>query len=85
MVHVVVMMVVVHVMMMVVVMHLVVHRLGGSGRGGGGFLSNGVTGKTDRQSGGRDKALDHRKIYPLLRKTPAVFRVQFDSVHLNSK
>jgi len=82
MVHVMVMMVVVHVMMMVV-MHLVVHRLGGSGRGG--FLSNGVTGKTDRQSGGRDKALDHRKIYPLLRKTPAVFRVQFDSVHLNSK
>jgi hypothetical protein len=49
--------------MMVVVMMMVVHLMGHR-RGGGrwsGLLGDGIAREADRESGGGDKALDHRK------------------------
>ncbi len=63
-VHVVVMMVMVMVMVMMV-MHRVGHRGGGLGRRR--FLCDGVTGEADGESGGGDKALDHGKVFLLLK------------------
>ena len=57
--HVVMMVVMVMVMvMMMVVMHLV-HFARGRGGRRSGFLSDGVTGEADRESGGCENALDH--------------------------
>ena len=44
--------------MMMVVMHLV-HFARGRGGRRSGFLSDGVTGEADRESGGCENALDH--------------------------
>ena len=48
------------VVMVMVMMHLVAHRSGGRG-----FLRNGVSGESDGESGGGDKALDHGKAFLL--------------------
>ena len=56
--HVVMMVVVMVVMMMMMVMHLV-HFARGRGGRRSGFLSDGVTGEPDRESGGCENALDH--------------------------
>ncbi len=56
-------MMVVMVMMVVVMMMVVVHLMGHR-RGGGrwrGLLGDGIAREADRESGGGDKALDHRK------------------------
>ncbi len=68
----VVMVMVMVVVMMVVMVHLMRHRSGGGGRRG--LLRNGVAGKTDGESGGGDKALDHGQIV-LSRKIAAIFPI----------
>ena len=74
--------VVVVMVMMVVVMHLM-HR-GGGGRGRRGFLGDGVAGEPDGESGGGDKALDHRNP-SCCKKDPSGLRLQFAAICLNSK
>jgi hypothetical protein len=51
------------VMMVVVVVMMVMHLMGHRGGGGcwGGLLGDGIAREADRESGGGDKALDHRK------------------------
>jgi hypothetical protein len=51
------------VMMVVVMVMMVMHLMGHRGGGGcwGGLLGDGIAREADRESGGGDKALDHRK------------------------
>jgi hypothetical protein len=82
---------VVHVVMMVMVMMVVVmvmmvmHLMGH--RGGGGcrrsLLGDCIAREADRESGGGDKALDHRNP-SCCRKDPSGLRLRFAAICLNS-
>jgi hypothetical protein len=75
------MVVVVMVMMVVVMMHLMGHR--GGGGCGRGFLRDGIARETDGESGGGDKALDHRNLSSG-GKDPSGLCLQFAANRLNS-
>jgi hypothetical protein len=86
--HVVVMVVVVMVMVMVMVMMMMmmVHLMGHRGRGcrrGRGLLGDSIAREADRESGGGDKALDHRNP-SCSRKDPSGLRLHFAAICLNS-
>ncbi|MBV8439121.1 MAG: hypothetical protein JO312_00925 [Hyphomicrobiales bacterium] len=82
MVHVVMMVMIVVVVMMMVVVHLMGHR--GGGGCWRGLLGDGIAREADRESGGGDKALDHRNL-SCCRKDPSGLRLQFAAICLNSK
>jgi hypothetical protein len=78
----VVMVVMVMMVVMMMVVHLMGHRCGGGGRRG--LLGDSIAREADRESGGGDKALDHRNP-SCFRKDPSGLRLQFAAICLNSK